>query len=213
VHPHKPPGSKHLAPLLVSTSTLVHQGCTGASEPSFPAPSSLTSQIQDNTSHPITPVQTLRPWHKRLAPRASQLRRQQPHQTTQVKHSNQADHHTKAPIFRADHASYLASRRKKRDSGEPTYKRGVPRERRLPRRRRDRGPPPAAASRKLLFHHRPNRLGLGFGYGPGSCLPVVASVLCSVNSSSSSRKSRRGHEKARGKRGAPQGRFGNFVGD
>jgi hypothetical protein len=110
VHPHKPPGSKHLAPLLVSTSTLVHQGCTGASEPSFPAPSSLTSQIQDNTSHPITPAQTLPPWHKRLAPRASQLRRQQPHQTTQVKHSNQADHHTKAPIFRADHASYPASR-------------------------------------------------------------------------------------------------------
>jgi hypothetical protein len=137
----------------------------------------LFSHLPDPGQHVPSHHTSANPTALAQTARASQLRRQQPHQTTQVKHSNQADHHTKAPIFRADHASYLASRRKKRDSGEPTYKRGVPRERRLPRRRRDRGPPPAAASRKLLFHHRPNRLGLGFGYGPGSCLPVVASVL------------------------------------
>jgi len=87
VHPHKPPGSKHLAPLLTShyQYSSTNKDVPGASENSFPSHSSLTSQIQDNTSHPITPVQTLPPWHNRLAPRASQLRRQQPHQTTQVK--------------------------------------------------------------------------------------------------------------------------------
>jgi hypothetical protein len=75
VHPHKPPCSKHLAPLLTShyqysSTTRVYQELQS---PLFPP--HLVSPPRSRTtrpvpSHPITPVQTLAPWHNRLAPRS-----------------------------------------------------------------------------------------------------------------------------------------------